>query len=327
LDPGWKPGGDQDRPILWFSTGKNNLKFQLDQGVPLNYDLTIPKYLLRKTLPVKKVTPYLLVILGLIIIFLGTTGSLPGILDFILIRIGVMNELDTTASGFIPFAVPISSQSGHEVAPEVEITRSAASVYGDLFPTPTISSLKPHTTADGVTATPTPTLEPTPFPKIPIRLVIDSINLDAPVVSAEAKEIRIGSDYFEQWEAPNEFAVGWHTSSAMLGEVGNTILNGHHNINGKVFENLHNIVPGQEIDVYGGNYRYSYVVVNVMILPERNVDLATRMENARWILPSNDERLTLITCWPAESNTHRLIVVAQPLNRPVEIEETAAPIS
>jgi sortase A len=62
-----------------------------------------------------------------------------------------------------------------------------------------------------------------------------------------------------------------------------------------------------------------------MILPERDMDMDTRMENARWILPSTDERLTLITCWPAESNTHRLIVVAQPLNPPVEVEQTNAP--
>lgn len=37
-----------------------------------------------------------------------------------------------------------------------------------------------------------------------------------------------------------------------------------------------------------------------------------RMDNARWILPSTDERLTLVTCWPAKSNTHRLIIVASP---------------
>jgi LPXTG-site transpeptidase (sortase) family protein len=29
-------------------------------------------------------------------------------------------------------------------------------------------------------------------------------------------------------------------------------------------------------------------------------------------MPSTDERLTLITCWPYETNTHRLIIVALP---------------
>jgi sortase A len=37
-----------------------------------------------------------------------------------------------------------------------------------------------------------------------------------------------------------------------------------------------------------------------------------RLANALWIMPSKDERLTLITCYPYDSNTHRLIIVARP---------------
>jgi len=37
------------------------------------------------------------------------------------------------------------------------------------------------------------------------------------------------------------------------------------------------------------------------------------LQNARWIMASSDERLTLVTCWPAYSNTHRLILVAKPI--------------
>ncbi|MHB0923012.1 MAG: sortase [Bellilinea sp.] len=272
---------------------------------------------------VKKLTPYLLVFMGVIVIILGVTGSLPVIRDRILLRLGLRNELEVSTMGFKPFAVPVASRSEHEVAPNVEITQAAAVSYSNLFPTPTLASLSPYT--DTTEVAPTPTPEPTPFPTIPARLEIPSIELDAPIIAANPSEIRIGSDYYEQWEAPDEFAVGWHTTSSRLGEIGNTVLNGHHNIFDRVFENLHKVEPGQEIIVYGGNLRYTYIVVNVMILPERNVDMATRGENARWILPSTDERLTLITCWPAESNTHRLIVVAQPLNKPVEITPTMAP--
>ena len=39
--------------------------------------------------------------------------------------------------------------------------------------------------------------------------------------------------------------------------------------------------------------------------------------------PTTDERITLITCWPYTSNTHRLIIVAKPIepeksNKPIE---------
>jgi sortase A len=52
-----------------------------------------------------------------------------------------------------------------------------------------------------------------------------------------------------------------------------------------------------------------------MILPEKYEQIEVRMNNAQWILPSVDERLTLISCWPYETNTHRLIVVARPLGQ------------
>lgn len=271
----------------------------------------------------KKLTPYLLVFLGAIIMILGATGSLPVIIDSILLRMGLKNEMEVSTMGFLPFAVPVSSRSDHLNAPDVEITRAPSGAMATLFPTPTPSNLAPYSGMQEVSPTSTP--KPTPFPTIPNRLEIESIKLDAPIISANPSEIRIGSDIYEQWKAPDEFAVGWHTTSAMLGEVGNTVLNGHHNINGRVFEDLNQVKPGQQVVLYGGNLKYTYIVVNVMILPERNVDMSVRSENARWILPSNDERITLITCWPAESNTHRLIVVAQPFSEPVEISPTDAP--
>jgi sortase (surface protein transpeptidase) len=51
-----------------------------------------------------------------------------------------------------------------------------------------------------------------------------------------------------------------------------------------------------------------------MILMERFVDTATRLNNARWLAHTEDVRLTLVTCWPKLSNTHRLILVARPLD-------------
>ena len=41
---------------------------------------------------------------------------------------------------------------------------------------------------------------------------------------------------------------------------------------------------------------------------------AVRRANAQWIAPTDDERLTLVTCWPYISNTHRLIIVAKPVS-------------
>lgn len=150
-------------------------------------------------------------------------------------------------------------------------------------------------------------------PLIPSRIAIPSINLDAPVLSADFHQQQIGEDYFGLWEAPDSFAAGWHPDSALLGEIGNTVINGHHNINGMVFQNLVNLNIGDKIIVFAGDRAFTYTVNNRLILPELYIDVEERRKNARWLSKSDDERLTLVTCWPANSNTHRLIIVAEPV--------------
>ena len=89
---------------------------------------------------------------------------------------------------------------------------------------------------------------------------------------------------------------------------------GHNNLYGEVFGHLEDLWVGDLILVYSGDRQFAYVIVLKMILPERFQPLAVRLTNAQWIQPSHDERLTLVTCWPYESNTHRLIIVATPLS-------------
>lgn len=160
---------------------------------------------------------------------------------------------------------------------------------------------------------PSPAAQEPAVPDIPTRLVIPTIELDAPIEPAKITIQKVGGKEYEQWQAPDEFASGWHEDSAMLGQPGNTVLNGHHNIYGKVFGRLVDLNPGDLIIVFGKQRGFIYQITNKMILPEKYQEIDVRMDNARWILPSDDERLTLVTCWPATSNTHRLIIVARPL--------------
>ena len=152
-------------------------------------------------------------------------------------------------------------------------------------------------------------------PEVPVRILIPSIDLDAPVIPAPVNFEKLAGKEFLQWYVPDQFASGWHTTSAMLGETGNTVLNGHHNAFGEVFISLVDVTEGDIIWVESALSRFKYQITNKMILPEKYEQLDVRMNNAQWILPSIDERLTLITCWPYETNTHRLIVVARPTGR------------
>ena len=147
---------------------------------------------------------------------------------------------------------------------------------------------------------------------IPERIVIEKIGLDAPVIVAQTVNAEVDDQEVTQFLVPNEFAAGWHEGSARLGASGNTVLSGHHNAYGKVFAHLIDLEVGDEIIMLSGPHEFYYTVVNKMIMPEKGESLERRLNNARWILPSTDERLTLVTCWPATSNTHRLVIVAVP---------------
>jgi sortase A len=160
-------------------------------------------------------------------------------------------------------------------------------------------------------ATTSPTLPPTSLPVWnPDRIVIPAIKLDAPTVPAKIQSFQVQGQQVQEWVAPNVFAAGWLTASVPLGVPGNTVLVGHHNLDGEVFGHLVDLKVGDLILMYSGNTEFAYQVALTLILPERFQPLDVRLANARWIEPSNDERLTLVTCWPYASNTHRLIVVA-----------------
>lgn len=97
----------------------------------------------------------------------------------------------------------------------------------------------------------------------------------------------------------------------MPGHGDNIVLSGHHNLGAEVFRNLVNLKKGDEIILQADGHDYRYKVTDHFILPERGVSEEQRQQNARWIMSTTDERLTLVTCWPYNDNSHRLIVVAQ----------------
>jgi sortase A len=132
------------------------------------------------------------------------------------------------------------------------------------------------------------------------------------VVVADYNSTNIDGETFGQWQAPNQLAAGWQPDSALLGQVGNTVINGHHNEFGEVFGKLVDVKIGDKVYVYSNGKKFTFVIANRMILQERFVSTETRLQNARWLGETDDMRLTLVTCWPKISNTHRLILVARP---------------
>ena len=149
---------------------------------------------------------------------------------------------------------------------------------------------------------------------IPGRLVLDAIERDAPVVELgwDAAKNKTGQ-VFSEWDVA-DFAAGWHKNSAKPGQGGNVVLSGHNNIKGAIFRELDQLQRGDRAQLYVDDIVYEYAVDEVLIVPEKHASPQQRAENAQWIRPTNDERLTLVSCWPRDDNTHRIIVVAYPVD-------------
>lgn len=141
----------------------------------------------------------------------------------------------------------------------------------------------------------------------PASLFIPRIDLETPIVSV-GWQVRYGS---RVWDVPAN-AAGWHLGSAYVGEDNNLVLSGHNNIGGSVFRALDELAVGDTIIIRSQVSSRRYTVSTRLVLREVMQSMEQRIENARWIGEFEDERVTLITCYPAWTNTHRLVIVAVP---------------
>jgi len=157
---------------------------------------------------------------------------------------------------------------------------------------------------------PQPVAAPHATRPAPTHLTIPSIGVDTGVVTVDASPTRVDGQAVAIWDVPGD-AVGHHASSANPGEGENVVLNGHDDLGSAVFRDLWRVQPGAVITVRAGDVTWRYHVETVRAPQEIGVPLAQRLENARYIEPTGDERLTLISCWPAGTNDHRIIVIAR----------------
>ncbi len=184
---------------------------------------------------------------------------------------------------------------------------------------PTNTPVPPTNTPTPV-ASPPPTNTPAPPPPAPpppaassgpTRVVVRSVGIDAPVIPVGWSLIEQNGRQYSVWDVA-DYAGGWHKTSALPGQLGNTVLSGHHNIKGEVFRYLVDVQEGDEVDLYVGDTAYRFYVEQKLIVKEKGEPVETRRQNAQWIAQTNDVRVTLVTCWPYTNNTHRVIVVAKP---------------
>lgn len=128
--------------------------------------------------------------------------------------------------------------------------------------------------------------------KLKTKLRIPSLNIDGPVVDG-------------QNEAALERGFWFIPISAKPGEKGNTVILGHRFLKLPPAKDtlfyLDRVNIGNHIEIEQGGSVLSYTIVQKKIITPYQRDV---------IYPTNDYRLTIITCTPLWENTHRLVVTA-----------------
>lgn len=155
----------------------------------------------------------------------------------------------------------------------------------------------------------------------PVRLAAPAVELDTAVVPLGWRAVTLANGQTgSEWEDVVDSA-GWHRNSALPGEVGNVVISGHNNIGGAVFRTLDRLAAGDQLTLWAEDgAEYTYVVEERHILPYANASPTEQAAVNRWIGDFGDKRLTLVSCWPADGNSHRVIVVARPIKGGVSKE-------
>ncbi len=130
---------------------------------------------------------------------------------------------------------------------------------------------------------------PTPGPAQAMRIQIQAISVDAPVVQGDS------------WDQLKK-GVGQHVGSADPGQAGNVVLSAHDDVFGEIFRNLDRLQPGDQVLLFTAQQQYVYIVTSSQIVAPTQVDVMN---------PTNESTLTLISCYPYMVDTKRIVVFAK----------------
>jgi len=105
------------------------------------------------------------------------------------------------------------------------------------------------------------------------------------------------------------YAVTHYQFSAPIGTRGNAVLYGHDDIEGKIFRSLPLLQPGDRIFVNVGRHPATYEVTGSQIVAPTDVAV---------MAPSATAMLTVISCYPYDVDTQRIVVRARLLSPPIK---------
>ena len=136
------------------------------------------------------------------------------------------------------------------------------------------------------------------------KLSIEKINIEAPII------LNIDYNNIDDYNYALTLGVAHMAGSPHPDEKGNVVILGHSSPYqeyvgdyGKIFANLGDLEAGDIIKIKGEKYGeiFQYKVREQKIVTPDEVSILGKTQN---------DQLTLITCWPIGSNAKRLIIIA-----------------
>jgi LPXTG-site transpeptidase (sortase) family protein len=166
----------------------------------------------------------------------------------------------------------------------------------------------PTRTVTPVPTVPTPT--PVPLPAIRLSIPVIELNINIQEVSPTQKRSSRGETGWV-WDPP-AFAAGHYTTSGVPLGGRNIVLIGHNNTQGEVFRHLDLLDPGHEVILYTERGEFHYQVQKKFMIPYLGVEKEGDAKLQSYAAPQDREMITLISCWPYATNSHRIVIIAVP---------------
>ena len=131
------------------------------------------------------------------------------------------------------------------------------------------------------------------------RVVVPSVGIDSAVRSVgytfQGGRLR--------YDVP-QLDAGQYVGTAAPGQVGNTVIGGHVATRGNtaVFQHLPGVNAGDIIEVYSGDRKFRYSVTEIKVVAADATSVMSQTQDAT---------LTLITCFPGQDYSERLVVIGK----------------
>jgi LPXTG-site transpeptidase (sortase) family protein len=162
------------------------------------------------------------------------------------------------------------------------------------------------------------------------RIVVPALELDKKVVEVgwtmqkqpDGQEVAV-------WDV-DKYRVGHHKGTSNPGAGGNIVLAGHSGGYAYPFNDIFYLKPGDLIELYSNGQLYQYAVTDHILVDEVGQPLEKRLENARYIEPTDEEMITMVACWPLTGPNkfaQRIIIRSKPLGAPTQGEQTSGETS